>query len=427
MPAPPRVPYAVRPPPRPRHRARQGGDRPRRRRARRGRRRLLAAPGPDGGQRRLHPRGRALPGLRRAHPRGQGRQGRHRDARGRPRPRDLQLRRQVPRAGLGARPPSSPRRSSATATSSCSPSTSPGPALAAGTRIPLERTAVPVELDRISQSLDDLMVALGPDGANKNGALNEPAATPSAANLDGNGDKINGTVHDLSTALSTLSGSRDDLFGTVKNLQSFTSMLATNNAQVRRLNSDLATRRDPAQRGAREPQGDAREPRCRRRRGLGLRRRQPGRCSRATSTGRSRVTSAVAKSRQALAADPRERARRPVEPPERLPPRDRHARHPQQRQGSRRPVAARVLDPDRADADREHQAVRLAQEARSCRSCPPSPRCRAALRCKAPRSRAAWSTCAVPTPPSADCSEAPDDVCRPRGPRPPCPPRRPAW
>lgn len=115
-----------------------------------------------------------------------------------------------------------------------------GPALAPGTRIPLSRTAVPVELDRVSQSLDDLMVALGPDGANKDGALNQLLQT-SAANLDGNGDKLNSTVHDLSTALSTLSGSRDDLFGTVKNLQSFTSMLASNNAQVRRLNSDLAT------------------------------------------------------------------------------------------------------------------------------------------------------------------------------------------
>ena len=115
-----------------------------------------------------------------------------------------------------------------------------GPTLVAGTRIPLGRTAVPVELDRVSQSLDDLMVALGPDGANKNGALNDLLRT-SAANLGGNGDKLNGTVHDLSTALSTVSGSRDDLFGTVKNLQSFTSMLAANNGQVRRLNSDLAT------------------------------------------------------------------------------------------------------------------------------------------------------------------------------------------
>ena len=115
-----------------------------------------------------------------------------------------------------------------------------GPALEAGTRIPLERTAVPVELDRVSQSLDDLMVALGPDGANKDGALSALLET-SAANLDGNGAKIHGTVHDLSTALSTLSGSREDLFGTVRSLQSFTSMLATNNDQVRRLNSDLGT------------------------------------------------------------------------------------------------------------------------------------------------------------------------------------------
>ncbi len=115
-----------------------------------------------------------------------------------------------------------------------------GPALAAGARIPLERTAVPVELDRVSQSLDDLMVALGPDGANKDGALADLLHT-SAANLGGNGDRLGSTVHDLSTALATLSGSKEDLFGTVRNLQSFTSMLAANNAQVRRLNSDLAT------------------------------------------------------------------------------------------------------------------------------------------------------------------------------------------
>jgi phospholipid/cholesterol/gamma-HCH transport system substrate-binding protein len=115
-----------------------------------------------------------------------------------------------------------------------------GQALPPGARIPLERTAVPVELDRVSQSLDDLMVALGPDGANKDGALSALLQT-SAANLDGNGDLINGTVHDLSTAVATLSGSKGDLFGTVRNLQSFTSMLAANNGQVRRLNSDLAT------------------------------------------------------------------------------------------------------------------------------------------------------------------------------------------
>jgi phospholipid/cholesterol/gamma-HCH transport system substrate-binding protein len=117
---------------------------------------------------------------------------------------------------------------------------SSGPVLDDGARIPLERTAVPVELDRVSQSLDDLMVALGPDGANKDGSLSR-LLTTSARNLDGNGARMGQTTEDLSKALSTLSGSRDDLFGTIRNLQSFTTMLADNNSQVRRLNADMAT------------------------------------------------------------------------------------------------------------------------------------------------------------------------------------------
>jgi phospholipid/cholesterol/gamma-HCH transport system substrate-binding protein len=115
-----------------------------------------------------------------------------------------------------------------------------GPVLADGARIPVERTAVPVELDRVSQSLDDLMVALGPDGANQDGSLSR-LLTTSARNLDGNGARMGQTTKDLSTALSTLSGSKDDLFGTIGNLQSFTTMLADNNSQVRRLNADMAT------------------------------------------------------------------------------------------------------------------------------------------------------------------------------------------
>ncbi|GAB3448525.1 hypothetical protein GCM10027517_33640 [Phycicoccus ginsengisoli] len=115
-----------------------------------------------------------------------------------------------------------------------------GPVLKDGAQIPLERTAVPVELDRISQSLDDLLVALGPDGANKNGAFADALKT-GAANLDGQGQNLHDTNHDLSKALETLSGGRNDLFGTVKNLQTFTTMLATNDGQVRRLNADLAT------------------------------------------------------------------------------------------------------------------------------------------------------------------------------------------
>lgn len=120
------------------------------------------------------------------------------------------------------------------------PAYTQGPVMPTGTKIPMDRTAVPVELDRISQSLDDLMVALGPQGANKDGSLSRLLAT-SAANMDGQGQKFHDTTRDLSLALSALSGGKDDFFATVKNLQSFTSMLATNNDQVRRLNVDLAT------------------------------------------------------------------------------------------------------------------------------------------------------------------------------------------
>lgn len=115
-----------------------------------------------------------------------------------------------------------------------------GPALRSGAVIGLERTAVPVELDRISESLDDLMVALGPKGANKNGALSRFVDT-SAANLDGQGKNLHDTISGLSRAVQTLDEGKGDLFGTVRNLQSFTSMLAANDGQVRRLNTDLAS------------------------------------------------------------------------------------------------------------------------------------------------------------------------------------------
>jgi phospholipid/cholesterol/gamma-HCH transport system substrate-binding protein len=106
--------------------------------------------------------------------------------------------------------------------------------------IPVTRTAVPVELDRVTQSLDDLSKALGPDGANSSGSLSRLLDT-SAANLGGEGQKANEAVHQLSLAVGTVSGSRDDLFTTVRNLQTFTTTLAANDPQVRRLNTDLAS------------------------------------------------------------------------------------------------------------------------------------------------------------------------------------------
>jgi len=135
------------------------------------------------------------------------------------------------------------------------PAYTSGPVMKSGSTISLDHTAVPVELDRISQSLNDLMVALGPEGANKDGALSRLLDT-GARNLKGQGTAIHDTNHDLSMALQTLAGGKNDLFSTVKNLQSFTSTLAINDSQVRRLNSDLASVSDQLA-GERGDLGDA--------------------------------------------------------------------------------------------------------------------------------------------------------------------------
>ena len=114
-----------------------------------------------------------------------------------------------------------------------------GDRLADGAEVPLERTATPVELDQVYGALDDLSAALGPTGANSNGALSDLVDT-AAANLDGNGAALNTTLAGFSQAVQTLAENRDDLFSSVDNLQTFTSALATIDAQVGQFNTNLA-------------------------------------------------------------------------------------------------------------------------------------------------------------------------------------------
>ncbi|MEI4270110.1 MCE family protein [Klenkia sp. LSe6-5] len=114
-----------------------------------------------------------------------------------------------------------------------------GPRLADGAEVPIERTATPVELDEVYGALDDLSVALGPTGANRDGALSDLVDT-GAANLDGNGAALNSTLTGFSQAVRTLADNRDDLFASVENLQTFTSALATVDAQVGQFNTNLA-------------------------------------------------------------------------------------------------------------------------------------------------------------------------------------------
>ncbi|MFI6356658.1 MCE family protein [Streptomyces sp. NPDC050743] len=114
-----------------------------------------------------------------------------------------------------------------------------GAVLRDGAVIPESRTAVPVELDRIFDSLHTTAEALGPDGANKKGSLSRLLGV-SADNLEGQGKNLNQTVEDLSQAVTTLSDGRGDLFGTVRNLQVFTAALAADDQSVRSFDTDLA-------------------------------------------------------------------------------------------------------------------------------------------------------------------------------------------
>ena len=78
-----------------------------------------------------------------------------------------------------------------------------GPVMTNNAVIPVARTQAPVELSTLLQSIDDLSVALGPNGANKSGALSR-LLTVSAENLQGNGAQINSTIKNVAALVSTL-------------------------------------------------------------------------------------------------------------------------------------------------------------------------------------------------------------------------------
>lgn len=114
-----------------------------------------------------------------------------------------------------------------------------GPTMADGAVIPLERTAVPLGVDDLARTLDELATMLGPDGVNRQGALSD-LLDVGASNLEGNGQELHDTIANLARLSETLAGSREDLFGTVIELQSFVATLAANDPQVRQLNTQLA-------------------------------------------------------------------------------------------------------------------------------------------------------------------------------------------
>lgn len=100
-------------------------------------------------------------------------------------------------------------------------------------------TAVPVEIDEMYKSLADIGTQLGPDGANRNGALSDFLEVL-AKNLDGQGAGLNRMITEFSKASATVSGFDDDFFATVGSLETLNSTLLAHDSGVAGANEQLA-------------------------------------------------------------------------------------------------------------------------------------------------------------------------------------------
>ncbi|RYU15782.1 MCE family protein [Nocardioides iriomotensis] len=113
-----------------------------------------------------------------------------------------------------------------------------GEVMADGAELTVDDTSTPLELDEIYQSIDDLMVALGPDGANSKGALTN-LLDSTAANFAGQGEQFNRTLKNLGRFTGTLENNKEELFGTAREMQRFVHALAANDQTVRDFNDSL--------------------------------------------------------------------------------------------------------------------------------------------------------------------------------------------
>ncbi|MBA0126957.1 MCE family protein [Haloechinothrix sp. YIM 98757] len=114
-----------------------------------------------------------------------------------------------------------------------------GEVMESGAVIPSDRTATPVELDELFDSLNTLAKDLGPEGANSDGSLSGALDTM-AENLDGTGKNLNNTVTRLAELSRTFDQSGNDLFDTVEHLGEFTTMLARSDKQLDELFDTMA-------------------------------------------------------------------------------------------------------------------------------------------------------------------------------------------
>lgn len=119
------------------------------------------------------------------------------------------------------------------------PAYTSGPTMAAGTVIPETRTAIPQSVDTVIYQLNRLAQQLGPEGANKNGALSA-LVHQLATSFGPNGQDFHKAIVNFSQALDALSQNSPALAGTLTNLGGLSQALADNSSQYRSFAGNLA-------------------------------------------------------------------------------------------------------------------------------------------------------------------------------------------
>src|SRR5882757_8488497 len=114
-----------------------------------------------------------------------------------------------------------------------------GPVMESGAVIPIDRTQVPVEYDELRDSINRILIDLGPTPQQPKGPFGDVIES-FADGLAGKGQQINTTLNSLSEALTTLNQGRGDFFGVVKSLALFVNALYKSDQQFVALNDDLA-------------------------------------------------------------------------------------------------------------------------------------------------------------------------------------------
>jgi phospholipid/cholesterol/gamma-HCH transport system substrate-binding protein len=109
------------------------------------------------------------------------------------------------------------------------PAYTTGPTLPAGATIPLSRTAIPQSVDAVISTLNTLAEQLGPNGANKNGALTT-LVHRLAVQFGDSGPDFHNTVVNFSQALASLSKNSPAFAGTLTNLGQLSQALGDNSS-----------------------------------------------------------------------------------------------------------------------------------------------------------------------------------------------------